>query len=66
MCAQLRTITAHEVVDGVEVDMPEDHAAGERDVVDAVEGVRHVDAPPCTARVGSGELAVGVEDAVVE
>ena len=65
LCTQLRTRATHEVVDGVVVHVPEDRAAGERVVV-AVEGVRHVDAPPCTACVGSGEPAVGVEDAVVE
>ena len=46
--------------------MREDRVVGERDVVVAVEGVRHVDAPPCTACVGEGELAVSVEHAVVE
>ena len=46
--------------------MGEDRAVGERDVVVAVECVRHVDASPCTACVGEGELAVGVEHAVVE
>ena len=66
LCAQLRTRAAHEVVDGVVVHVPEDRAAGERAVVVAVESVRHVVAPPCTACVGSGEPAVGVEDAVVE
>ena len=65
VCAQLRTRAAHEVVDGVVVHVP-DRAVGEPDIVVVVEAVRHVDAPPCTACVGSGELDAGVEDAVVE
>ena len=66
MVIHLRTKAAREVVDGVVVHVGEDCAVSERDVVVAVEGVRHVDAPPCTAWFGESELDVGVEHAVVE
>ena len=48
------TRAAHDVADGVVVHVLGDRAAVDRDAVVDAAGERHVDAPPHTARVGSG------------